>query len=267
MSGGDLPQASHGISALHLQEGYIKRGLPVVIRELADCWPISQVCSLTSLRTTYGNVKAPVRCSGGSWKRLKLCDFIESLGAYEGADVKPYLRTWNFLEDVPELAALYQPPRHFQDHFQWLPEHQRPPFTWLFVGPRGAATPLHVDIWHTDAWLAQLEGRKRFWLFHPKRRAELVQRGLLTDAAASHEEQTRIKPSADAFEQACKDIPHGMSVLTPGDVIYIPRGWPHQAEALEDGVSLTSNFLSKQAHAQAAVVYMGGQPSPAVYPQ
>ena len=27
----------------------------------------------------------------------------------------------------------------------------RPPFTWLFLGPRGAATRLHVDVWHTGA--------------------------------------------------------------------------------------------------------------------
>ena len=35
----------------------------------------------------------------------------------------------------------------------------QPPFTWLFLGPRGCQTRLHVDVWHTDAWLSMLEGR------------------------------------------------------------------------------------------------------------
>ena len=50
-------------------------------------------------------------------------------------------------DDIPELKEMYHSPRHFQDRFQQLPENQRPPFTWLFVGPCGVQTPLHVDIW------------------------------------------------------------------------------------------------------------------------
>ena len=36
-----------------------------------------------------------------------------------------------------------------------------------FVGPKGAMTPLHVDVWFTHAWLSQLEGRKRWLIFPP----------------------------------------------------------------------------------------------------
>jgi hypothetical protein len=33
--------------------------------------------------------------------------------------------------------------------------------------PRGCQTRLHVDVWHTDAWLCMLEGRKKFVMYHP----------------------------------------------------------------------------------------------------
>ena len=53
----ELPEADHGISALQVQAGYVKRGLPVVIRTLASSWPISQACNLASLGTIYGDVE------------------------------------------------------------------------------------------------------------------------------------------------------------------------------------------------------------------
>lgn len=79
----------------------------------------------------------------------------------------PYARTWNFDDDCPELSADIAPLPHFEDFFQLLPENRRPPFKWIFIGPAGAYTPLHVDVWHTDAWLCNLHGRKTFLLFHP----------------------------------------------------------------------------------------------------
>jgi hypothetical protein len=74
-------------------------------------------------------------------------------------------------DDAPELSADYSPPPHLScDLFQRLSPSRRPPFTWLFLGPAGAETRLHVDVWETDAWLAQLQGRKRFVLYHPSHR-------------------------------------------------------------------------------------------------
>lgn len=105
------------------------------------------------------------------WRRTKLGEYIskfEELKA-DGARV-PYLRTWNALDDLPELRGQYTPPPHFVDGFQGLSEDSRPPFEWLFIGPAGAKTVLHEDIWGTDAWLAQLQGRKHFQLYHPGQR-------------------------------------------------------------------------------------------------
>ena len=53
----ELPEADHSISALQVQTGYVKQGLPFVARSLATSWPISQACTLASLKTTYGKVE------------------------------------------------------------------------------------------------------------------------------------------------------------------------------------------------------------------
>ena len=74
----------------------------------------------------------------------------------------PYLRTWNFYDDVPALLHDFPADSpYFRDYFKTLKEMWQPPFTWLFLGPRGAQTRLHVDVWHTDAWWGSPRHRMR----------------------------------------------------------------------------------------------------------
>jgi dTDP-4-dehydrorhamnose 3,5-epimerase-like enzyme len=35
-------------------------------------------------------------------------------------------------------------------------------------------------------------------------------------------------------------------VLEPGDLLFVPAGWAHQVECVDDSISLTHNFLPKQ---------------------
>ena len=54
----------------------------------------------------------------------------------------------------------------------------QPPFTWLFLGPRGARTRLHVDVWHTDAWLTMIEGSGGLDHVPPRARQAHLRRGV-----------------------------------------------------------------------------------------
>jgi hypothetical protein len=47
-------------------------------------------------------------------------------------------------------------PQWAHDCFDKLPPASRPPFHWIFMGPGGTNTPLHVDPLLTHAWLAQV---------------------------------------------------------------------------------------------------------------
>ena len=82
----------------------------------------------------------------------------------------PYLRLWHYERDAPWLAdAFALPDGIFDDKFETLDPRIRPsPLPrWIFVGPVGTYTPLHVDPWETHAWFAQVRGRKRFAVFPP----------------------------------------------------------------------------------------------------
>ena len=99
-----------------------------------------------------------------------------------------YLRGWFFESTNPELLQDFTPPAWAGDMFEKLPASARPPFHWIFCGPKGSSTPCHVDPLLTHAWLAQIVGRKRFLLRPPSALPALVrpppQRGFCEGGAA-----------------------------------------------------------------------------------
>ena len=56
----------------------------------------------------------------------------------EKAPPMPYLRTWYFADQLPELVSEFETPSQFADDaFRRLPPDMVPPFQWLFFGPKG----------------------------------------------------------------------------------------------------------------------------------
>ncbi|WP_199551084.1 cupin domain-containing protein [Streptomyces sp. N35] len=73
----------------------------------------------------------------------------------------------------------------------------------------------HYDV--HDVFVLQIEGTKRWTIHKPV-----------------HPDPLRDQPwtdHRDAVVRAAKDEPHLDTVLAPGDVLYLPRGWLHAAEA------------------------------------
>ncbi len=157
-----------------------------------------------------------------------------------------------FSDDIPELVDDFTPPPlfHSTDAFLRLPEDLRPPFRWLFFGPAGTQSKMHVDIWETDAWLGMLEGEKTFTLYHPAHRKYLeVGDNVWPDLLSP--------PDVDKFPEQSKAVP-AQTLLRAGEIIYIPRKWPHHAVAQSASISLTLNFaptVVKTAVMQHVVPY------------
>ena len=110
------------------------------------------------------------------------------------------------------------------------------PFEWLFIGPAGSRTRLHVDVWGTDAWLAQIRGRKRFTLFHPAHRRFLER----DDGPGGAPEWADLRaPDPKRFPEFSRATP---IETVPERSSYLPRKWPHAVDGLTETVSLTVNF-------------------------
>ena len=232
------------VPAAEFRERFVRRGMPCVLTGLQEGWPAREKWTPEFFRENHGDLTVAV-ARGKEWGQMRLRDFVDRLGVAQLGDDTPYLRTWNFLDDIPELRGDFSPGAHFADLFKVLPESMQPPFEWLFVGPVGSHTRLHVDVWGTDAWLAQLQGRKRFTLFHPAHRRFLER----DDGPGGAPEWVDLRaPDPERFPDFSRAVPV-KAVLKPGEIIYLPRKWPHAVDGLTETVSLTVNFMCQASKA------------------
>ena len=243
------------------RDEYQRPNRPVVLRDALAEWPASGKWSIPWFREHYGDADVEVSLDGaqaGAKNHCKLGEYIDSLGALrasaaaaaeaaggEGAlaHYAPYLRAWQYEENHPELSDDFLVKggwlrKYFPDKLQQLPKHIQPPLTFIFIGPAGACSKLHSDVWHTSAWLAQLQGRKHFTFFHPDH-VRLVHNE--THGWADPAKDAAANAATHKYYYAAQPF---TATIGPGDLIFIPSKWPHQVTSLDDAVSVTSNYVS-----------------------
>jgi lysine-specific demethylase/histidyl-hydroxylase NO66 len=114
-----------------------------------------------------------------------------------------------------------------------------------FVGSNAYFTPCnsqgfapHYD--DIEAFILQLEGRKRWFVYPPPSPAQTLPR------FSSNDFNRAYRGSAEAAAAADPHAPPGVTpaidtVLEPGDLLYFPRGWVHHAEAVDADTAATSS--------------------------
>eukprot|EP01063_Lacrimia_lanifica_P018581 TRINITY_DN25481_c0_g1_i1.p1 TRINITY_DN25481_c0_g1~~TRINITY_DN25481_c0_g1_i1.p1 ORF type:complete len:329 (+),score=100.23 TRINITY_DN25481_c0_g1_i1:42-1028(+) len=176
---------------------------------------------------------------------MPLGHYIESFDALTAAaaargTAPPYLRAWHFLKDpaAAGLAEEYEAPAFAKDFFEKMKDPaDRPPFQWLFVGPEGVRTPLHIDPALTHAWMAQIEGHKR-WKFVPPADVHHLLDGE-GFADLSRVDTARFPNAAQARVLETE--------VHPGQLVFIPAGWAHDVTSLAHSVALTHNYIDAEA--------------------
>ncbi len=166
----------------------------------------------------------------------------------------PYLVRNIWLRDeFPELAADVRVPSFVRDNwFERWPVRMACDRRWIrwmefFVGGGGARYPfIHQDILGTHAWLAQVAGRKRYWMWSPNARPG---RGALDPGdkelvGYGRNGWNRVDGETD-LRSAFPDDEPGFATLEPGDVIFIPSMWWHTVETLQPSINLSGNWFNK----------------------
>ena len=260
--------SAHDITPDQFAHKYIRRGMPVVVTNVMDAWPAfrdgDRKWTIEWFRKTYGHIKpAGGIDTEGRKEYVSLGEYLDRFGDYarlpRGKPI-PYLRTWYFSDDIPELVDDFEPPAlfHSSDAFERLPEDLRPPFRWLFFGPAGTQSKMHVDIWETDAWLGMLEGEKTFTLYHPAHRK-------LLEVGDNVWPDLLNPPNKEKFPLQSEAVP-AQTLLRAGEIIYIPRKWPHHAVAQSASISLTLNFAPTVVKTQVKRPVLSVCPSVSVGP-
>ncbi|EKX36955.1 hypothetical protein GUITHDRAFT_116822 [Guillardia theta CCMP2712] len=191
---------------------------PVVYRGLASGWPALRRWDFDYFASgRVGETTVTVTGREGKKTAMMLKDYISSFRSSHGAEGNAQeLEDGRMRKTARNSFKTFRLiPGWAKDWFGRLPAKEDPCFRWIFVGPGGSKTPLHVDPCLTHAWLAQ---------------------GKTVDVR---------EPNRETFPTFDQAVPYEV-VLHPGDVIFVPAGWAHQVECVDDSISLTHNFLPKQ---------------------
>ncbi len=209
-----------------------------MIEKATEGWKASSSWTFDFFKSRYGETEVETyHFQDGVYRpdRIELMPlggFIEKILAADWTTFPCYVRDdWKLFLKHRELLSDYRIPEYFFDWFKFLPSFMRLIYPRIFIGPKGAVTPLHDDIWGTHAWLAQLVGKKRWFLYPPD------QRELLYDYKVCPEE-----PDLSRFPLYRKARPLE-AVIGPGDIIFVPGGWPHYVVSLDPTISITHNFM------------------------
>ena len=235
-----IPQVDRraGITLREFRKEYLYTGKPVVITGAIESWPARSRWTLEYFRTRYADTKMTVCRLGGDRYQpsdtevTTLSTFIERVRTNSFETYPYYVRDdWQIFLTHKELLSDYEVPKYFFDWFAFLPGFMRLMYPRIFIGPKGAITPLHLDIWGTHAWLAQLVGRKLWILFPPD------QKEFLYDCNVQPQ-----NPDLERFPLFRKTRPLECTI-GPGDLIFVPGGWAHEVISLDATISITHNYL------------------------
>ena len=227
-----------GLTLKEFRRDYLYPGRPVVISGAIDHWTARSTWTFNHFRTRYGDTSITVyRLDGERYRpegteTMPLASFIDAAEKKDFDKYPRYVRDdWRLFITHKELLDDYEVPEYFFDWFGFLPPFMRLVYPRIFIGPKGALTPLHSDIWGTHAWLAQLVGRKRWILFSPEQKEWLY----------DYRVQPR-RPDFGKFPLFSNTHPVECTI-GPGDVIFVPSEWAHEVQSLDASISITHNYM------------------------
>lgn len=224
---------------------HLRPRTPLALEASARTIPAVGTWDIDFFATHYGSHRVPID-GIHSGREETLNAYISHMRSPGDFDEAPsYMRNFLLFERFPELRADFEMPWFASPN--WLQSKVLGDFSggswryWveLFLSREGTRFPfVHIDPYYTHAWSLQLSGRKRFWLWAPlKNQFERVYDGTLP------RENPKIISPSTSLESFHPERPAHSVVLHPGEMLFLPAGWWHTTETLEESVTLGGNFV------------------------
>lgn len=223
------------LSVEEFRQHYVPQGLPVIISDALQDWPLFNMSREESLVhfaklqgiTRHGDYAQKTFSTERDFRSTSMAEFIAGLDQEleEGAP-SPYMGN----NVVPEqLLELIRFPDYFDRSLFIKPR--------IWIGPRGTLTPLHRD--DSDNLYAQVWGRKSFILAAPHHCEAL---GTWSTSPQGGLEGCEVNPKAPDYARfpRAREVDFLHIVLEAGDLFFLPDGWFHQVESVS--TSLSVNF-------------------------
>lgn len=227
-----------GLSVQEFQARYLPHGIPLVISDALQDWPLFKLSREESLVhfaelqgiTRHGDYVKKTFSTERDFRSTSMADFIASLDspAVKGSDGEPPAYMGNNILPERLMKQIKYPP--YFDPSLFIPPR-------IWIGPKGTLTPLHRD--DTDNLFAQVWGEKTFTLAAPHHREAL---GTWSTAPQGGLDGCDFNPDAPDYQRFphARDVTFMRVTLGAGDLLFLPEGWFHQVESVS--TSLSVNF-------------------------
>ena len=227
------------MSAFRFQSEFADPAQPVILTGVANRWEALRLWTFDNLRSQFGHLLVPVRGSDdesqvffgdAAPKNMLLTDYIDIILNSDRHSRRPYLGNLSLsdpdvLRHVAPLLAHFD----FPDYFPGETGRE----VRLWIGAAGQKSTIHNDNYHNLN--AQICGEKKFLLFAPSEYSKLYTRKINDSCWASV-----VNPqNADLQEYPLYGCAEAREcTLSPGEILYIPIFWWHQALAATACVNL-----------------------------
>jgi len=236
---------------------------------VGDSWPVSThwrradgSVDTGSLLSQFGDAEAPVTTmpegadGDGSCERMTVSEYLAwwSAAAERERGCRPvgplkYLKDWNFVAEHGSRFRAYRLPKFFRD--DWLNGYYdandgkggpRSDYRFVYCGPRGTWTPVHADVLRSYSWSVNIAGRKR-WLLLPPGCTHLVYDADRRCMSSTLRPEDLLKPDRfPGLERAAQFVTE--AIQEPGEAIFVPSGWHHMVENIDDCISINHNWFN-----------------------
>ncbi|ETN19732.1 hypothetical protein PPTG_04957 [Phytophthora nicotianae INRA-310] len=231
---------------------YMAPNRPVLLRNVTDTWfpkamqwRDGRKINFKYLKEHYGAALAPV-VSGdvaeyGAEDRwtMRLEEYLDLIE--NGTAGKKYLKDWHFVHAFGHEIYV-TPPLFKDDWLNWWWDHKEKSesdYRFVYLGPTGSWTPLHHDVFRSYSWSVNVCGRKKWIFYHPDDEPKLKDRFgrfVVPDVTVANID----KEQYPQFHEA-KPM---YAIQETGDAVFVPSGWYHQVENLEDTISINHNWFN-----------------------
>mmetsp|Transcript_15170 Transcript_15170/g.21639 ORF Transcript_15170/g.21639 Transcript_15170/m.21639 type:complete len:586 (+) Transcript_15170:130-1887(+) len=161
--------------------------------------------------------------------------------------VLKYLKDWKFVSTHPQSdGKVYSTPFLFAD--DWLNGPvgcMGAAYRFCYLGPKGTVTPLHVDVLNSYSWSSNVCGKKEWYLLHPSHTHLLYHVFGNTLAPHFHADLEISGIGVELYPGLARARQLAIRVIQEqGQTIFVPSGWHHTVENLEDTLSINHNWLN-----------------------
>lgn len=230
----------HPLSSKEFFDEFYSANEPVLLRGMANQWPIVSTWSPAYLRDHFGDVEVEVQTGRDTDKRyevniddhrtcMPMRQFVDLVSS-SGSTNDFYMCANNRALDS-NLSALFDEIPSLPDYF--APENAKGR-AFLWFGPEGTITPLHFD--KANVLLLQVYGAKEVTLAPPEALP------FLYNDFGVFSEVDYFAPDYQRYP-LLKRVSFMQAMLHPGDALFLPVGWWHAVQSLSVSISLSfTNF-------------------------